>query len=290
MIRIAFLGSDSTHTEAFARLINMPDAPFHGQAEVAAIHGLNLEQARAKATALGIARVAETIEDALTDIDFALVIGRFADSHFEPALAAIERGIPTFVDKPFVDNSARSRALIERAHIKGVPLCSSSPLRFAAEVRAMQAGTTGPATFLSLAPAECTDLGPDPRLNSAFFYGIHALEMLLELAGHDIAMKQITYGRRFINVHLDMANGHSAQLQLVREASEFYSIGRIDSAGQVIASISLDGSYYRAELNHLFKEFLAGKHRIPLKSTAAAIELLEEVDRDDPFRKASDRA
>jgi predicted dehydrogenase len=282
VIRIAFLGCDSTHTEAFARLINFPDAPFAGVAKVVAIQGLDAEQAQRKAADNGIARVAASLAEALEGVDLAMVIGRFADGHFAPALAAIERGVPTFVDKPFTDTSAHACALIERAHAKGVALCSSSPLRFAAELAAMRG--SGAATYLSSAPAVCTDLGPDPRLNSAFFYGIHALEMLLELAGHDIETKQITYGRRFINVHLDMKSGNAAQLQLVRDTPEFYSIGRIDSGGQQLTNINLDGSYYRAELDHLLNEFLPGKRGIQLESSAAAVALLEEIDANDRFR------
>jgi hypothetical protein len=282
VIRVAFLGSDSTHTEAFAQLINPPDAPFATVAKVVAIHGLDPVQAQRKAAENGIARVAASVEQALEGVDLAMVIGRFADSHLAPALAAIAHGVPTFVDKPFTDTSAHVRELIERALTSGVALCSSSPLRFAAELAAMRG--PGAATFLSSAPAVCTDLGPDPRLNSAFFYGIHALEMLLELAGHDIETKQITYGRRFINVHLDMRSGNAAQLQLVRDTPEFYSIGRIDSGGQKLANIKLDGSYYRAELDHVLNEFLPGKRSIPLESSAAAVALLEEIDANDTFR------
>ncbi|HEY6257988.1 MAG TPA: Gfo/Idh/MocA family oxidoreductase [Xanthobacteraceae bacterium] len=282
MIRIAFLGSDSTHTEAFAQLINLPGAPFAGVAKVVAIQGLDPEQARHKAAENGIGLAAATVAEALDGIDLAMVIGRFADSHLEPALAAIERGIPTFVDKPFTDTSAHAGVLIARARERQVALCSSSPLRFAAEIAALSASQ--PATFLASAPAVCTDLGPDPRLNSAFFYGIHALEMLLELAGHDIETKQITYGRRFINVHLDMKSGNAAQLQLVRGTPEFYSIGRIDSTGQKLANVALDGSYYRAELRYILGEFLPGKRSIPLESSAAAVALLEEIDANDRFR------
>jgi hypothetical protein len=283
MIRIALLGCDSTHTEAFGQLINGADAPFGAEAKVVALYGVDMEQARTKATALAIPRVAASPDEALHEADFAMVIGRFADSHTAPALAAIERGIPTFVDKPFTESVVQARKLIAAARTNGVPLCSSSPLRFAKEVVELRQGD-GPATFLSSAPAVCTDLGPDPRLNSAFFYGIHALEMLIELAGHDIETKQITYGRRFINVHLDMTNGNAAQLQLVRDTPEFYSIGRIDAAGQTHRTIELDGAYYRAEMKHLLEEFLPGKQRIPLESSETAIALLEEIDLNDRFR------
>ena len=104
MIRIAFLGSDSTHTEAFGNRMNGADGPFRSIAKVVSIWGVDPEQTATKARALGIEKVAATPHDALENVDFAMVIGRFADAHLEPALAAIERGVPTFVDKPFTSN------------------------------------------------------------------------------------------------------------------------------------------------------------------------------------------
>lgn len=285
MLRVAFLGSDSTHTEAFGRLINGAGAPFAGRAEVVAIWGSDPAQTATKAADIGIANIAGSPEEALDGADVAMVIGRFAESHADPAMTAISRRVPTFVDKPFTDSSEAARRLIVAAEDKGVPLCSSSPLRFAPELKSIAAvPICGSATIFAAGPAACTDLGPDPRLNSAFFYGIHALEMLLELAGADITQHQITFGPRFIHVHLDMASGNAGSLMLVRDAPEFYSIGRIDGAGQTTATIELDGGYYRAELDHLLGDFLAGRHRIPLESSLAAIALLEEIDARDHFR------
>ena len=284
MIRIAFLGSDSTHTEAFANRINGADAPFASVARVTSIWGEDPEQTASKAKALGIEKVAATPAEALQDVDFAMVIGRFADGHAAPALSAIEAGVPTFVDKPFTENAANARKLIEAARAKGVALCSASPLRFTPELVSVRNAAKGKATYLASAPAACTDLGPDPRLNSAFFYGIHALEMLLELAGHDITEHQITFGPRFIHLHLDMKSGNAGSLTLVRDTPEFYSIGRIDEAGQQIETVELDGAYYHAELDHLLNGFLPGMSSIALESSLAAIELLEEIDNRDTYR------
>ena len=109
--------------------------------------------------------------------------------------------------------------------------------------------------------------------------------MLLELAGPDIARHQITYGPRFIHLHLDMASGNAGSLLLVRDTPEFYSIGRIDGGGQQVATIDLDASYYKTELDHLLGEFLPRRKAIPLESSGAAIALLEEIDSQDRYRK-----
>lgn len=289
MIRIALLGCDSTHTEAFASRINGPDAPFAQRARVVSLWGENAIQAREKAAKLAIGRVAASPEEALQDADFAMVIGRFADSHFKPARAALEHGIPTFVDKPFVPRRAEAETLAELSRAKRVPLCSSSPLRFAKEVRALKQMLAGPGAawtcVAATAPATCTDLGPDPRLDSAFFYGIHSLEVLLELAGHDITRTELLFGEGAITVHLDVGTGRTAAFQLIRNTPEFYRVDVYTPAACKSAEIELDGSYYGDLLRFLIDEFCVGRATIPLDSTIAAIGLLERIDTTDPKRK-----
>ena len=57
MIKVAILGSDSSHTEAYTSLINKSGSPFFGQAKVFWIWGENKEETNNKAKALDIKRV-----------------------------------------------------------------------------------------------------------------------------------------------------------------------------------------------------------------------------------------
>lgn len=287
MIRIAFLGCDSSHTEAFANRINPLGALFNGRAKVVSIWGEDLSQATVKATALGIDRVAATPADALEGVDLAMVIGRFGESHFAAAMAAIDAGLPTFVDKPFTVNNVEARHLATMARKRGIPLASVSPLRFAKEVAALksQIATDGEWECIAAAcPANCTDLGNDPRLDSAFFYGIHGLEMLLELTGHDIADAVISYGNRAISVRIEFESGRSALFELIRNAPEFYEIAAYTKVTAQRLNISLDGSYYEAELEALLGGFATGGGFISLDSSLAAVELLERIEQNDPFK------
>ena len=287
MIRIAFLGCDSTHTEAFAKRINPLRAPFNGRAKVVSIWGEDLSQATAKATTLEIDRVAATPADAVEGADLVMVIGRFGESHFAAAKAAIDAGLPTFVDKPFTVNSVEARQLATMARQRDIPLFSASPLRFAKEVAALKtqiAKDGGWECIAAAVPANCTDLGNDPRLNSVFFYGIHGLEMLLELTGHDIADAAISYGNRAISVRIEFESGRTALFELIRNTPEFYEIASYTKATAQRLNISLDGSYYETELEALLGGFATGGGFISLDSTLAAVELLERIDHNDSFK------
>ena len=73
MIRIAFLGSDSTHTEALGRRINGPESAYTGWARVVSIWGEDPVQTADKADQLGIECVASGIKEALEDTNLAMV-------------------------------------------------------------------------------------------------------------------------------------------------------------------------------------------------------------------------
>ena len=81
MIRIGMIGADSTHTEAWSRLVNLPEGPLYGQAQVVKLWGEDRDQARAKANDCRIPAVVDTPEDALTEVDLAMIVNRYGDDH-----------------------------------------------------------------------------------------------------------------------------------------------------------------------------------------------------------------
>lgn len=289
MIRIGFFGSDSTHTEALGKRINAADGAYRDRARVTAIWGEDGAQTAAKAKLLGIDRVAARIEEALDDIDLAMVIGRFGESHYRPASLAIERGIPVFVDKPFTVSSDEAQRLAALGRQRGVGVCSGSPLRFARETlelqQAVDAAPRDWVTMVATVPASCTDLGPDPRLDSAFFYGIHGLEVLLQLAGHDIARISTHYGGSVITSHIELNDGRTVAFQLVRDAAELYAIDVYFRDRCLRREVTLDGSYYDAMVDFIVNRFYGRGETIPMESTLQAVSLLEAIDRNDPQKK-----
>ena len=129
-IKIAILECDSGHTEAYSMLTNFANSPFAKKANVNCIYSSDLELAKKKAHKLNIPKVTEDISDALKDIDCAMVIGRYADSHFFLAKTALLQSVPVFIDKPFVENSSQAAELISISKEENTPMMACSPFRF----------------------------------------------------------------------------------------------------------------------------------------------------------------
>lgn len=171
-MNLAIIGADSTHTENFAGIINRGLAG--PGLRVTRLWGANPDQARAKALETGIDEVVDAPEQAVRDVDAVLVLNRWGPDHFAPAMQAVERGLPLFVDKPLCDDPQEAVTLVRAAAAAGVPLLSASAVRYDRAFRQL----------LERLP----DLG---RTRSIMFtlpqnwqlYGVHAVDVMHAVFG-----------------------------------------------------------------------------------------------------------
>lgn len=171
-MNLAIIGADSTHTENFAGIINRGLAG--PGLRVTRLWGANPDQARAKALETGIDAVVDAPERAMQGVDAVLVLNRWGPDHFAPAMQAVERGLPLFVDKPLCDDPQEAVTLVRAAAAAGVPLLSASAVRYDRAFRQL----------LERLP----DLG---RTRSIMFtlpqnwqlYGVHAVDVMHAVFG-----------------------------------------------------------------------------------------------------------
>jgi predicted dehydrogenase len=184
MIKIGMIGADSTHTESYSKLLNLPGAPLFGRAQVVKLWGEDRAQAEEKAVQVQIPQVVATPAEAISGVDLVMVCNRYGDDHPAPARLALAAGVPTFIDKPFANDFADVQALVQLAAATGTPLMSCSAVRYAVEVLALQPRL---ASFgaLNLAVTSGPAVGdfPNPRARHPFFYGSHPVELLHTLLG-----------------------------------------------------------------------------------------------------------
>ena len=85
------LGSDSSHTDAYCELTNLGKSNISRNANVEILWGENFNETKEKAKKYNIKSVSKNLEDInFENIDLVMVVGRFGNSHFEPAKLAIE--------------------------------------------------------------------------------------------------------------------------------------------------------------------------------------------------------
>lgn len=187
--KIGMIGLDTSHCIAFTKSLNSPDAgdEFSGYRVVAAypygsrdivssaerIPGYTEEVKK-----LGVAIVG-SIEELLAASDVIMLETNDGRLHLEQALPVIKAGKRMFIDKPMTASLVDAMLIFQASRKYGVPLFSSSSLRYITGMDEILAGKIGKVIGAgTYSPAKLEKTHPD-----LFWYGIHGVETLFTLMG-----------------------------------------------------------------------------------------------------------
>lgn len=193
-LRIGMIGLDTSHAPAFTKILNAPTAPVElaGCRVVVATPQGNpdfpasasrVERFTAQVRDLGVEIVA-TVAEVVGKCDVVLLESVDGRTHLAHVLPVLRAGKPVFIDKPLAAGLVDGVAIVEAARRRGVPLFSSSALRFTPDVHAVR--DEADAGIGRVLRAEIT--GPcshAPGHRDLFWYGIHGVEALFTILGPD---------------------------------------------------------------------------------------------------------
>lgn len=224
------IGSETTYTNKLLWMYGLrlaergvgPPVPFR-DASITRIWSHHQGEAERIARACSIEHVATVPEDVLVDIDAALILSEDPESHEGFAVAAIERGIPTFVDKPLARSMEAAERIRAAAAAADVPWFSGSSLRFDPTMRAsadFAAATIGdPVHYHVLMP------------RTGRLYMIHAAEVLNLFSSVSGASSRLHEERNRDLAFVDLANGATATLETIwsvqRPVSKVFAVGNL---------------------------------------------------------------
>lgn len=190
LIRIGIIGLDTSHAVAFTGLFNAenPKKEFEGFKVVSAFpYGSRKISSSMKripeytqaVQRMGV-RIANSIEELLEEIDVVLLETNDGTLHLEQTRKVFKANKPLFIDKPVAANYNEVKTIYSEAKDRGIPVFSSSSLRYQQKVNAVRnekaiGKIIGCDTF---SPA-----GIEPNHSDLFWYGIHGVEMLFTVMG-----------------------------------------------------------------------------------------------------------
>lgn len=222
-IRLGILGTDSSHLIEFSKRIKaLNDAGktrcivtsfwTDGRHDMPAAEVAKWET---ETEALGAKRA--TSRDALlANSDGVLVLAVNGHRHQELAMPSLERGLATYVDKPFTCDLAQAKEMLAAARKSKARCYSASSLRFAAEVTGLPRDAIGDIVAIdATGPGEL-----NASMEGLFFYGVHTIEMVDALFAKSGVkrVRAITNDARDL-IDLEYADGRSAHLRLERRGS-----------------------------------------------------------------------
>ncbi len=189
-LRVGIIGCDTSHAVAFTETLNNPTSKGHvaGARVVAAYKGGSPdipssanrvgEYAGKLETQYGV-KFYDTIEELCRAVDVVLLESVDGRPHLEQARPVIQARKPLFIDKPMAASLRDGIEIFRLAKAAGVPVFSSSSLRFATNTQAVRQGSIG-----RVLEAETTSpCEVEPHHPELFWYGIHGVESLYTVMG-----------------------------------------------------------------------------------------------------------
>lgn len=188
-IRAGIIGLDTSHVLAFTKTLNTdPQKPeVMGVRVVAAypkgspdIEGSvkRVPEYTEKVKAMGV-EIVDSINALLDKVDVVFLETNDGRPHLEQLRPCLAAHKPTFIDKPISGTLVDAIKIFDEAKKAGVPLFSSSSLRFGKLTQAVRGGSVGKVKSAeTFSPASLEKTHPD-----LFWYGIHGVESLFTAMG-----------------------------------------------------------------------------------------------------------
>jgi hypothetical protein len=193
LIRAGIIGLDTSHAVAFTTTLNVgpknpEDAPKYGGIKIVAAYPQGskdipssverVPEITEKVKSMGVT-IVDSVEALLPLVDVVLLESNDGRVHLEQVLPVIRAGKPVFIDKPVAASLPDVLAIYAEAKKAGVPVFSSSSLRYGKNTQLVRDGSIGlPKTAHTFSPAKLEATHPD-----LFWYGIHGVESLFTTMG-----------------------------------------------------------------------------------------------------------
>lgn len=278
-LRLGMVGLDTSHVVAFTDLLNNPQAKGHvpGARVVAGFKGgsadipssiSRVEEYTATLRDKYGVKIVESIEELCTFVDAVLIESVDGRPHLEQARIVIKAKKPLYIDKPLAGSLRDALDIFRLAESAGVPVFSSSSLRFAKTTQAVRAGSIGRVLSAhTTSPAHLEEHHPD-----LFWYGIHGCESLFTVMGtgcETVQRRQTKDGK--IEVTGQWKGGRTGTF---REAAGYSGSARGEKGEAPVGTF--DG--YGPLVVEIVKFFQTKKSPVPPEETIELFAFMEAAD------------
>ena len=278
-LRIGIIGCDTSHVPALTETFNNPAGKSYiaGGKVVAAYKGGSKDIESSWSRVEGYSATLrekygvtfyESIEEVCQHVDVVLLESLDGRAHLEQVKPVIKAHKPVFIDKPLAGSLREANEIFRLAKEAGVPIFSSSSLRFAKATQAVKAGSIGKVT-------EVETYGPcnvEPHHPELFYYGVHGVEALFTLLGPECetVQRSTTAGGK-IEVLGTWSGGRKG---VFREDKEFHGIARGEKGEAPAGSFDR----YVPLAVEIMKFFQTGQVPVRPEETLAIIAFMEAAE------------
>ena len=284
-LRVGMIGLDTSHCEAFTKLLNDESNEHHvaGAKVIKAFPGGSklfsssynrVEKITDDIKGHGI-EIVDSLEAVTEGVDAFLLESVDGRQHLEQFKVLAELGKPVFVDKPFACSFADAKKITDLSSSKGTPVMSASAIRYAAGLSDLNAEGADIHTCDTFGPMSILDDYP-----GYFWYGIHTVEMLYSFMGAGCVELQVNLSENLDVTIAKWNDGRVATLRGSRFGGGGNSFGCTVTTEKAI-EFSLAESvppYYACLLKKIVPFFQSGVSPIAVEESLETIAFLEAMN------------
>jgi predicted dehydrogenase len=282
-LRAGIIGLDTSHVEAFTKLLNNPNAKgdLAGVRVVAAYPGGSPDLPASRDRLADYTKklrdnygveIVDTIDALLSKVDVVLLESVDGRPHLEQVKPVFKARKPVFIDKPVAGSLADALQIYQLAEATGTPCFSSSSLRFSPKIAAMR---NDPKVGDVLG---CDAYGPcplEPHHPDLFWYGIHGVETLFTIMGPGCESVTRTHTKGTDLVTGTWKDGRIGTFRGIRTGKSDYGALVFGSKG-----IAPSGGYggYEPLVVEICRFFRSGKPPVSALETLEIFAFMEAAD------------
>jgi predicted dehydrogenase len=282
VLKAGIIGCDTSHVEAFTRLLNDPkaDSDLAGVRVVAAFPGGSQDLPASRDRVEGYVKklhelgveIVPSIDELLKKVDVVLLESVDGRPHLEQAKPVFAAGKPVFIDKPVGGTLADAVEIYRLAKESKVPCFSSSSLRFSPGIFGMRSDARVGEVL------GCTVYGPceiEKHHPDLFWYGIHGVEMLYTIMGPGCVSVSRTHTEGADVVVGVWKDGRIGTFRGIRKGNAPFGATVFGSKG-VIPAGKYEG--YKPLVVEIVKFFRTGKPPVAAEETIELFAFMEAAD------------
>ena len=180
MKKIAILGCENSHANAFLKLIN--EKTEFSDIKVVGVYSDEREAAEKLREKFGV-QVLDDYTEAVGKIDGLVITARHGDNHYKYAKPYIDSGIPMFIDKPITISEDEAIEFMRQLKDKSIPISGGSSLKQDVFVRQIKQDAQNKVGGDTVGGYVRAPLHSDSVYGGFYFYAQHLVEMICEIFG-----------------------------------------------------------------------------------------------------------